>query len=78
MINKKKNATNYHKVQKGIIPPRPQAPFFSPRLMTNPYKFRSWEICNSPFELKVVQGTTLMYIRPSNDSRIKWILRNIN
>ena len=77
--DRQKNTTNYQKVQEGIISPgaRATAPFFSPRLMTNQSKFTSWEICNSTFGPKVVQGTTLMYIRPTNDSKIKWILYDI-
>ena len=46
------------------------------RLMMNASKFTSLQICYPKVGSKVVQGPILMYIKPINDFRIKWMLQD--
>ena len=62
-------------MQRSINPLDVKAPPFE-RLDHHSSKLTSSQFFHPTVEFKVVQGTTLMYIRPTNDFRIKWILQD--
>ena len=45
-------------------------------MTTNPSKFTTSQIFHSTLEFTIRQCTTLMYIKPKEYFRIKWILHN--